>query len=147
MPPLPSHLVNAADQAMAHADLTTANMVEALRYDLADGPDLAGMWWMLANSFVCCPPEHIAAGFASTLIALAQQPSKTPKDFAVSAPQAEPYPESAKAVPLPDFLGNPATAPAQITASVDTASLEAFVHRIIDERLNALVQMIGGQSG
>jgi hypothetical protein len=51
-------------------------MVAALRTDLGGDIDTTFAWFYLAKSFGANIPEHLAAGFASALLRLAQTPPR-----------------------------------------------------------------------
>lgn len=78
---LPTDLVPHADQARARADNVLGQMVAALRTDLGDGTDTTFAWWAMMQSFLTNSPGHLATGFASAMLRLAQ-----------TAPRAEPVP-------------------------------------------------------
>lgn len=73
---LPTDLVPHADQARARADNVLGQMVAALRTDLGGDIDSTFAWYYLVQSFGANTPEHLATGFASALLRLAQTPPR-----------------------------------------------------------------------
>lgn len=68
---LPPEVVPHADQARAHADNVLAQMVTALRVDLATGVDPMFAWWSMSRTFAGSGAPAVAPGFASALLRLA----------------------------------------------------------------------------
>lgn len=73
---LPPEVVPHADQARARADNVLGQMVAALRTDLGGDIDSTFAWYYLVQSFGANTPEHLATGFASALLRLAQTPPR-----------------------------------------------------------------------